>query len=405
MQLRLYFCTEESRRRNRREGPMFPRCIGWRCTPSDTGKLSLLCDRIRGPHEGESILNRESPAAGLGFSADGSLLVAAYGCLVTLWCPNSVQLKSSFLNPGTSAIQFSAFIEPNRDAMEGGGGDSLLVLGSKRCMSVVNLMDLQHLWSITVPGSFTSWAVAGREAECLTGAKMEKGWVAVGYCYKTEAEIKVPRSSASARKKKASATTDEEVGEVGDGHGGEKAPVVWTNEVWVFDPNSATPIMKSPRTAALGRISCLAFLPSSSDSKIPAEVQTGEEAAEGGRLVVVAEEPNALFLLSAGSAEVQAEVETGAEWLPQSSAVSRKQVRLPSLSLPPSIPASAEDEEDQNRKKARLTALESSAVKGRSSELFLDGSNEHRTTAAVFERYLQLTVVPRLAQSAADKKG
>ena len=90
------------------------------------------------------------------------------------------------------------------------------------------------------------------------------------------------------------------------------------------------------------------------DSKIPAEVQTGEEAAEGGRLVVVAEEPNALFLLSAGSAEVQAEVETGAEWLPQSSAVSRKQVRLPSLSLPPSIPASAEEEEDQNRKKVSI---------------------------------------------------
>lgn len=56
--------------------------------------------------------------------------------------------------------------------------------------------------ALAVPGSFTSWAVAGREAECLTGVKMEKGWVAVGYCYKTEAEIKVPRSSASARKKK-----------------------------------------------------------------------------------------------------------------------------------------------------------------------------------------------------------
>ena len=85
-------------------------------------------------------LIRESPVAGLGFSADGSLLVAAYGSLVTLWCPNrlgrllailssgvicesvfsSVQLKGSFLNPSTSAIEFSAFIEPNQDAMEGG---------------------------------------------------------------------------------------------------------------------------------------------------------------------------------------------------------------------------------------------------------------------------------------------
>jgi len=83
--------------------------------------------------------------------------------------------------------------------------------------------------------------------------------------------------------------------------------------------------------------------------KIPADVQTGEEAAEGGRLFVIAEEPNALFLLSAGSGET--EVETGTALLPQSSAVSRKQVRLPSLSLPLSIPAAAEDEDDQNRKK------------------------------------------------------
>lgn len=86
-------------------------------------------------------------------------------------------------------------------------------------------------------------------------------------------------------------------------------------------------------------------------------MQTGEEAAEGGRLVVIAEEPNALFLLSAGSAEVKADVETGTEWLPQSSAVSRKQVRLPSLSLPPSIPAAAEDEEDQNRKKVWIILI------------------------------------------------
>lgn len=82
--------------------------------------------------------------------------------------------------------------------------------------------------------------------------------------------------------------------------------------------------------------------------KIPSEAQSGGGEAAGGRLVVVAEEPNAVFLFSSGSAETEAEIDSAV------STLTRKYVRLPSLSLPPSIPAAAEDEDDQNRKKVLI---------------------------------------------------
>ena len=79
------------------------------------------------------------------------------------------------------------------------------------------------------------------------------------------------------------------------------------------------------------------------------------------RLAVVAEEPSSLFLLRTAIAET--EVAAEGDTVPQSSVVtarSRKQVSLPSLALPPSNPAAAaaDDQDEQIRKKVKFIVME-----------------------------------------------
>jgi hypothetical protein len=77
------------------------------------------------------------------------------------------------------------------------------------------------------------------------------------------------------------------------------------------------------------------------------------------RLAVVAEEPSSLFLLRTAIAET--EVAAEGDTVPQSSVVtarSRKQVSLPSLPLPPSNPAAADDQDEQIRKKVKFIVME-----------------------------------------------
>ena len=69
-------------------------------------------------------------------------------------------------------ITFTAFIEPKASALLGGGnGEAMLVVGSKRCLSVYDLISMKVMWSIE--GWFSSFAVAPDEAAAISCATSE----------------------------------------------------------------------------------------------------------------------------------------------------------------------------------------------------------------------------------------
>ena len=130
-----------------------------------------------------SFKHRDCPAGAMSFSFDGSLLAASYENVVTLWDPSQVLLLRSVVNPARSDITFTAFIEPRASNLMGGGsGEAMLVVGSKRSLSVFDLMTMKLMWS--VEGFFASFAVAADESAAIkfdgsTGNKTSSfAWIA-----------------------------------------------------------------------------------------------------------------------------------------------------------------------------------------------------------------------------------
>ena len=116
-----------------------------------------------------SFKHRDCPTNALAFSIDGSLLSASYQNVVTLWDPAQVLLWKSIVIPSRNNVTFTAFIEPKASAQQGGGnGEAMLVVGSKRCLSVYDLISMEVMWSIE--GWFSSFAVAPDEAAAISCA-------------------------------------------------------------------------------------------------------------------------------------------------------------------------------------------------------------------------------------------
>ena len=116
-----------------------------------------------------SFKHRDCPTNALAFSIDGSLLSASYQNVVTLWDPAQVLLWKSIVIPSRNNVTFTAFIEPKASALLGGGnGEAMLVVGSKRCLSVYDLISMKVMWSIE--GWFSSFAVAPDEAAAISCA-------------------------------------------------------------------------------------------------------------------------------------------------------------------------------------------------------------------------------------------
>ena len=113
-----------------------------------------------------SYKHRDCPTGALAYSFDGSLLAATYQNVVTLWDPTQVLLLKSIVVPSRNNIIFAAFIEPRASAVQGGGsGEAMLVLGSKRCLSVYDLITMTVIWC--VEGYFSSFAVAPDESAAI----------------------------------------------------------------------------------------------------------------------------------------------------------------------------------------------------------------------------------------------
>lgn len=113
-----------------------------------------------------SFTHRDSPVGSLSYSFDGSLLAVTYQNVVTLWDPAQVMLWKSVVIPSRYNIIFTAFIEPRASAVMGGGaGEALLVVGSKRCLSVYNLINMKVVWC--VEGNYSCFAVARDESATI----------------------------------------------------------------------------------------------------------------------------------------------------------------------------------------------------------------------------------------------
>jgi WD40 repeat protein len=113
-----------------------------------------------------SYKHRDCPTGALAFSFDGSLLAATYQNVVTLWDPVQVFLSRSIVIPSRHNVIFAAFIEPRASAVQGGGtGEAMLVVGSKRCLSVYDLISMKVMWC--VEGYFSGFAVAPDESAAI----------------------------------------------------------------------------------------------------------------------------------------------------------------------------------------------------------------------------------------------
>ena len=124
---------------------------------------------------------RDSPVKHITFSPDGSLLAVCQENFISFWDPTNVTLKTSILGASSSNITFAAFIEPKRSIQLGGGaGISMLVVGTKKSLSVYDLIEMKLMWIIN--GRFSAFAVASSERETIqiSNAKSNENfaWIA-----------------------------------------------------------------------------------------------------------------------------------------------------------------------------------------------------------------------------------
>jgi len=205
---------------------------------------------------------------------------------------HSLTLRATLVAPTPHNVIFSAFVEPCFAPSRGGGnGQAYLVVGSRRCLAVFDLMTLRLLWE--VEGRFSCFAVAESEAATL-GSSGQLAWIAAAGAPNGEPE---------------DGETDVEVaGEAdaafgaapGGAAGGDAAPL--EHRVLLFSLQSPQPV----RTFALGsRASSLCFADEGHDAGSSTNNGGGATTAataattvsEGrGRLLVVTDAAELLSL-------------------------------------------------------------------------------------------------------------
>lgn len=81
------------------------------------------------------------PCIGLSFSMDGSLMATGFGPILTVWVPDTCELKCSLLHPiHRETIRFVEFGNNNQC--------HLLVCASKTQLCVWNLLTLSMIWTV-----------------------------------------------------------------------------------------------------------------------------------------------------------------------------------------------------------------------------------------------------------------
>lgn len=86
---------------------------------------------------------RDLPCTGLSFSIDGSLMSTGFGSIVTVWLPDTCDLKCSLLHPDyREDITFVEF---------GKASDChLLVATSSNHINVWSLLSLSLIWTVSI---------------------------------------------------------------------------------------------------------------------------------------------------------------------------------------------------------------------------------------------------------------
>lgn len=123
------------------------------------------------------------------FSSDGSVFAVAHANVVSLWEPNSLVMRASFVLPSSDQVKFTGFIEPNSSFA--GCGQAYLVVGSKRCLTVFDLLTMNRLWSfnghlsgfsIASSDKMTMQNIGRKEGDAESGSNSDRssfGWIAV----------------------------------------------------------------------------------------------------------------------------------------------------------------------------------------------------------------------------------
>lgn len=148
----------------------------WKGVPQSLDSLGRTTGTIRW-HCAYSFKFRDCPAGSLAFSSDGSLFAVSHHNLLTLWDPVAVTQKASIVGCSANNILFVRFVEPGHSSHWGGGtGSAALVLGSRRNLSVYDLLSMKLLWERK--GHFTCFNTADDDSKMTFAAG--EGWIAVG---------------------------------------------------------------------------------------------------------------------------------------------------------------------------------------------------------------------------------
>lgn len=121
---------------------------------------------------------RDSPVGSVCFSRDGSVLAVAHQHLLSLWDPVEVRVRATVVGEGgANHVNFLRIVEPDIADCDGGGsGQAFLVMGTKRSLSVVDLLTLSVRWTSSGSRRFSCFCVASSSSE----ARRSGGWIAAG---------------------------------------------------------------------------------------------------------------------------------------------------------------------------------------------------------------------------------
>ena len=136
-----------------------------------------------------SFAYKDAAVRALCFSSDGSLLCVTHTNLVSFWDPVSLSCRGTLVVPTPNSITFCKFIEPCFEADHGSGsGESYLVLGTGRSVTVIDCLSMKIAWNLQSTG-IDCIAVASNDVEavCIPGAnrpvvghgRAQMGWIAV----------------------------------------------------------------------------------------------------------------------------------------------------------------------------------------------------------------------------------
>ena len=88
----------------------------------------------------------------------------AHANLISLFEPTSLVLKTTFVAAARQQVTFTAFIEPSGSAAHapGSAGAAYLVVGSRKLLSLYNLLTLELVWSVS--GVFSAFNTASSDS-------------------------------------------------------------------------------------------------------------------------------------------------------------------------------------------------------------------------------------------------